>query len=450
MKSPQSILVVDDDRDLSQSLQLYLKLHFQTVEICNQPEELNSLLSQKTFSLILLDMNFRKGMNEGREGLYWLRHIREFIPQQKVIMITAYGEIELAVEALNNGAVDFILKPWKNSHLLKSIKRKLQDKVSEKVEARLALSETDHYQLSSKSKAFQELISQAKQIARSKVNVLISGEHGTGKEYLARFIHQNSQQKGHAFIKISLASLSADLFDAELFGYHKGAFTDAKEERSGLIDLVQDGTLYLEGIENCSLSIQQKLLSFLEDGQYRPLGSNELKQSNFRLICSSDEDLLQAMESGDFRKDLYYRINTVHLFCPALRKRLEDLPRLAQGFLQDFNQVYGKNCRLNNSALKKLLHYPWPGNIRELKNRLERAVILEEGDTIRHQSIVPIIEPVSEFSDSKRLQLDLKEAEAEHIAAVWHLHRGNVSKTAEHLGINRNTLYRKLTKYGIS
>ncbi|WP_421751734.1 sigma-54-dependent transcriptional regulator [Croceimicrobium sp.] len=454
MKSAARILIIDDDADLRESLALYLKIHFNKVSVLGDPRKVHQALNEDEYDLILLDMNFQAGRNDGQEGLYWLKHIRELRPEIMVLLITAYGDIDLAIEALKSGASDFILKPWQNQKLLAALLRAYELKSTKgklkQFQEQQGKSGNELIQLledSARSASSIALLQQARRVAETDAQVLIRGENGTGKSQLARYLHLNSLRKDEPFVSVDLGAIPENLFEAELFGVKKGAFTDAREDRSGLVQQAEGGTLFLDEIGNCSLLHQQKLLRLIQDQSYQTVGSPELRHCNVRIIAASNSDLEKAVSNGLFREDLYYRINTIELRIEALRNRKEDLEVLIDHYLEQHNRKYGRQLVLAPEHRAQLMAYHWPGNIRELSHSLERAVILKEGqfdlDTSSRSG------PNNSVRVEESLSLNLEELEARHIHQVLAYYQGNISKTAQHLGVNRNTLYRKLDKYRI-
>lgn len=456
MKSEARVLIIDDDSDLRSSLALYLKIHFQAVKEIGDPRKMHAVLNEDDYDIVLLDMNFQTGRNDGQEGLYWLKHLKEIRPEIMVLLITAYADIDLAIEALKSGASDFILKPWENQKLLaavlrayelKSTRSKLrqfksqQDKSGEKL---LHLIESTSVDPSSIA-----LLQEARTVAKTEANVLLLGENGTGKSLMAQYIHFNSPRKNEPFVHVDLGAIPESLFESELFGHKKGAFTDAHTDRDGLVAQAEGGTLFLDEIANCSLQQQQKLLRLLQDRSYQVLGSNETRHCDIRIISATNVELEKAVEANDFRQDLFYRLNTLQLQCRPLRSRRDDIPQLSDHYLSHFNRKYQRRLKLKKSDLEDLKTYPWPGNIRELSHSIERAVILShEGKLSTSLVAKQDRKPVQEDVDS--LGLTIEQLEAHHIKRVLVLYEGNISKTAKHLGVNRNTLYRKLEKYQIN
>lgn len=457
MKSEARILIIDDDEDLRESLALYLKIHFKSVASLGDPQGLHFLLNEQEFDLVLLDMNFQSGRNDGQEGLYWLKHLKAIRPEIMVLLITAYAEMELAIEALKMGAADFILKPWQNQKLLASLLRAYELKSTRKKleqfrqqqdnSGRALIQQLEEHSLDPSSMA---LLQQARLVASTNANVLISGPNGTGKSMLAQYLHLQSPRRKAPFVKVDLGAIPEALFESELFGAKKGAYTDAKEDRAGMVAQAEGGTLFLDEIGNCSLAHQQKLLRLIQDQSFQMLGAQESKHCDVRFIAASNAPLETAVVQGSFRADLFYRINTIHLEWQALENRPADLAALSKFYLAVYNRKYQRKLQLEPEQEKELKRYNWPGNIRELAHTLERAVILSEGGRYLGRLL-----PTSAYSPKvkpKEIGLDytLEEIEALHIQRVLQHYEGNISKAAKHLGVNRNTLYRKLAKNPIA
>lgn len=451
MKKPYHLLIVDDDPDVLTSARLLLKQHFQQVETTEAPSDLNRILSRKKIDLVLLDMNFRKGRNDGAEGLYWLKHIRELSPHTQVVLMTAYGEVELAVKAIKDGAFDFVLKPWTNEKLLATIENALKlAREKEKVaqlqntnkqwEDRAALQEED---LISRSPAMQEVLETLKKVAQTDANILLLGENGTGKSALALSIHRMSQRQSNSFVTVDLGAIAPTLFESELFGHKKGAFTDAAEDKAGRFELAHEGSLFLDEIGNLDLSLQSKLLHALQSQEIRRVGDNQSKTVSVRLICATNSPLHDWVNEQRFRQDLLYRINTVEVTVPPLRERVEDIPLLARKFFERYCRKYQKEqLHLSLGAIDALCEYHWPGNVRELEHSLERAVILCSGPEVQAADL-----QLRSEGQNKPAGLNLEEMERHLVTQALDKHRGNISKAAKDLGLTRAALYRRMEKY---
>jgi DNA-binding NtrC family response regulator len=456
-KIPASILIVDDDLDILVSARIFLKQHFQTVHICQDPKELHQQLTQQETDIVLLDMNYRRGTNDGREGLYWLKFLRETDPTLIVILMTAYGDVELAVESLKTGATDFILKPWNNEKLLatltaawtlRSTSKKLQkaEQVQESMQNDLMGGSSP--MVTGGSGSMQSILHTISKAAPTDANILILGENGTGKQVVASEIHRLSNRSSSVFIHIDLGALHANLFESELFGHAKGAFTDAREDKPGRFELAEGGTLFLDEIGNLPLHLQSKLLHVLQNRTVTRVGESKERKVNIRLICATNMPLQKMVQEGTFREDLLFRINTVELFLPPLRERTEDIRSLVSQFLQQFNTKYRKNLTLHREAYDALMRYKWPGNIRELQHVMERAVIMAEGEDIREGDLhLSKAKPDSETTLTSGL--DLGSMEQLLIKTALEKHKGNISKAATELGLTRAALYRRMEKFGL-
>ncbi|HYG04514.1 MAG TPA: sigma-54 dependent transcriptional regulator [Chryseosolibacter sp.] len=446
-KQSATILVIDDDPDILTAARVVLRQHFETVHTENVPERLKVLLTQHAYDLILLDMNFRAGTHSGNEGLFWLRYILSKNQSVPVVMITAYGEINLAVQAMKEGAADFIAKPWSNDDLTRvaadAIVKKKRGAQVEGINA----TENTFPEIIFQSQVMQNLLKDLKRVSETDANILLQGESGTGKTLLARYVHGYSKRSPYPFVAVDLGSITTSLFESELFGYKKGAFTDAKSDRIGRMQLSHRGTLFLDEIGNLSIENQQKLLSALQSKEIIPLGSNEVVSIDIRLITASNANIRQRVIAGHFRQDLYYRINTTEFVVPPLREREEDIGLLAENFVQQFSAKYEKNISsLKQQTLRFLKRYHWPGNVRELEHAVERAVIMSEHDVLLPEDFsLQNYSPVQ--PDVGKVTLD--ELEKTTILAAITKHKGNMSKVARELGLGRTTLYRKLARYGL-
>ncbi len=449
------ILIVDDDKDVLTTAGMFLKQLTTKVTKESDPSNILMLLERETFDVILLDMNYSPGKIDGLEGLFWLKKIMEFDKTSVVVMMTAYGNIQIAVDALKNGATDFIVKPWDNEKLLATINsamklKKSKDEVHRLQETQQQLNKDilKTSQIVGDSLPIRKIFNMVEKVAPTDADVLILGENGTGKELLAREIHQQSNRSGNAFIKVDLGSISESLFESELFGHVKGAFTDAKQDRAGRFEMAKGGTLFLDEIGNVPLNLQSKLLSVLQQRKLNRVGSTKEVNLDIRLICATNQDLLKTINEGKFREDLYYRINTVELELPPLRKRPEDLENLLNHFIKVYKKKYKKTqLRLSRPSLKLMKQYNWPGNIRELQHSVERAVILSENNELsfpdfqfKNQGT-----PLNLEIDS----LDIIENEKRLILKAIERTNGHMSKAAKELGVTRSSLYRRLEKYDL-
>ncbi|PHS52359.1 MAG: sigma-54-dependent Fis family transcriptional regulator [Lutibacter sp.] len=442
-----SILVIDDDTDVLIAMKMLLKSQVKKVVVEKNPNNLISVLKKDKFDVVILDMNYNSLVNTGNEGLYWLSKIKEIDKEIAVILITAYGDLDLAVRALKKGASDFLIKPWKNKKLLESINEILANKKSSKTKTWRP--QINGIKLLGESNIMKDVFYKIKKIAPTDANILILGENGTGKDLIAKAIHDSSLRKDKPFIKVDVGALTSSLFESELFGYVKGAFTDAKENRQGRFEAAEGGTLFLDEIGNISLQQQARLLTVLQNRHITPLGSNTPIPIDIRLICATNSSLEILANEAYFRKDLIYRINTVEIVIPPLRDRDKDINLLAKHFIEMYTEKYFKSTiSINKSFIKKLEDYHFPGNVRELQYAIERAIIMLDTDVLIAKDLMfSPIESYSETSISKDLKLDTVEKNT--ILKVIEKNNGNISKSAKELGITRTALYRRLNKYGL-
>jgi len=453
------ILVVDDNEDLLKAARIFLKRNFKQVDIEKTPDSIPTLLKNENYDVILLDMNFTKDVSSGHEGFLWLEKILEIDPSAVVILITAYGDVQMAVKAIKEGAMDFILKPWENERLLATVNsamqlRKSKMEVNElKDKQKQITSDIDHkfQDVIGSSTPMQRVFQTIDRVASTDANVLILGENGTGKEVIARAIHRNSNRKDEIFISVDLGAVSETLFESELFGHVKGAFTDAKEERAGRFEVASGGTLFLDEIGNLSLPLQAKLLSVLQNRRVTRVGSNKAKSIDIRLICATNLPIYDLVKENKFRQDLLYRINTIEVELPPLRERKEDVDLLVQHFLQIYTKKYNKNIlSVSEAARKKMMNYSWPGNVRELQHAIERAVIMGSGHTLNPEDF--FFSPAAQEKDKSGIHLEdyhLEEVEKILIRKVLQKFNGNITQAANELGLTRSSLYRRLEKYGL-
>lgn len=451
------ILVVDDNEDVLFAAKLFLKQHMADVRTENDPERLPALLGDERFDVVLLDMNFTKDVTSGEEGFYWLGRILEIDPESIVIFITAYADIGMAVRAMKEGASDFIVKPWQNEKLLATVSSALALSRSRR--------EIDHLRLRQRqlsddldqpfhdfigdSDAIRRVFEDIAKVAATDANVLITGENGTGKELVARAVHRQSPRAAEAFVRVDMGALTGTLFESELFGHVKGAFTDARENRPGRFEIASEGTLFLDEIGNLPLDLQAKILSALQSRQVTRVGANTPVDVDIRLISATNMSLEEMVRHGKFRQDLLYRINTVNIDLPALRNRLDDIPLLVDHFLELYGSKYRKSgIRIGTGTMKKLKSYQWPGNVRELQHAVERAVIMSGADTLRPEDF--LFPASGESRDSLSIEsLNLEEIEKKVIQKALERHGGNVSQVARELGLSRAALYRRLERYGL-
>ncbi|WP_299364433.1 sigma-54 dependent transcriptional regulator [Winogradskyella sp.] len=442
-----SILVVDDDVDVLNALRLLLKPLVKDVVIEKNPNNINSHIERTNFDIVILDMNFSGLVNTGNEGIFWLNKIRKLNPEISVILMTAYADIDLAIKGLKEGAADFLMKPWKNEKIIETITTILGNKKS-RTQQKQSI-KTSSTEIIGSSDAMNDVFVKLKKVAPTDANVLILGENGTGKDLIARAIHDNSNRKHKPFIKVDLGALTSSLFESELFGYKKGAFTDAREDRQGRFEAANGGTLFLDEIGNITLGQQVRLLTVLQNRQVNPLGSNESIPIDIRLICATNVAPKTLADEKKFRKDLIYRINTVDIIVPPLRERSTDITELSRYFVSLYAEKYNKPAfSLDSGFISKLKSHDFPGNVRELQYVLERAVIMTDGNVLKSEDLVfSSIERSASTKSIETTSLNLDDIEKNAIITVLEKHKGNVSKSAKELGITRAALYRRLDKY---
>ena len=446
-----SILVVDDDPDVLTAVRLLLKTEAREVTTEKNPENLRWHLAKDRFDVILLDMNFNSAVNTGNEGIFWLNEIKKKGSDTEVIMITAYGDIDLAVRSLKEGASDFIVKPWHNEKLIYIIKEALKRKTDKTITKSLSLADlVIGKELLGESEVMQEIFLKIEKISPTDANILILGENGTGKDLIAKAIHQQSMRSNMPFVKVDVGALTETLFESELFGHTKGAFTDAREDRMGRFEAAKGGTLFLDEIGNIPLHLQAKLLSVLQNRQITRLGSNVPVPVDIRLICATNLPLHELANENHFRKDLVYRINTVEIIVPPLRKRGNDIILLAKHFAKLYCDKYMRPLmELDAKAKEKLLSYHYPGNVRELQYTIERAVIMSDNNILKDEDL--IFSPIESQSiiSNEPSEFKLSAIEKNTILKVIEKHNGNITKAAKELGLTRTALYRRLSKYDI-
>ena len=450
-----SLLIVDDNPDLLIALKAFLSRHFAQIDTLRNPNLVLNALEKNHYDLVLLDMNFQAGIATGNEGLYWMHQIHERDPGIAVVFITAYGDVELAVKSMKEGATDFIMKSWDEQKILSTLLSAYQLKKSRE-EVHLLRKKQEHLQKElegdltvcrCQSAVMKKLEEMAMKVAATDASVLITGENGTGKELIARDIHRLSNRNKEIFVKVDLGAVPGTLFESELFGHTKGAFTDAGEERDGRFVIASGGTLFLDEIGNLPFPLQPKLLSAIQNREVYPVGSSTPVATDVRIISATNMGLHDMIIEKKFREDLFYRINGIHLEIPPLRERPEDIPLLVQFFLSKYGEQYRRGeVRLGNGVMEKLQQHDWPGNIRELDHSVEKAVILSEGEVITSKEFFP--GPATLKSEGRPATLNLEENERRIIGKALRDQRGNVSAAARKLGINRSTLYQKMKKYG--
>jgi DNA-binding NtrC family response regulator len=454
-KIEATILIVDDDTEILRSLNIFLGRYFTSVISEQDPKRIAVTLNNNGVDVVLLDMNFNRGIRSGEEGFRWLKKIKEVSPDIEVVMITAFGDVEMAIRAIKEGAQDFIMKPWVNEKLLATVMAALRQSKSNRVLGKMKLVQKqllerksqDGFMNESRSEAVKRMLDVAKKVANSDANVLILGENGSGKENVAETIHSLSERRNSALIKVDLGSINENLFESELFGHVKGAFTDSKDDKVGRIELASEGTLFLDEIANLPLNMQSKLLTILQSRKVIRVGASRETKVNFRLICATNRNLIEMVEKGTFREDLLYRINTVEINVPPLRQRITDIPLFLDHFLEFYSNRYGKpGISYDKKLIDIMMSYKWPGNIRELKHAVERAVILSEGKKITRVDF-PIFDKGKYSGKKDGSRLD--DIEMNHIMELLRKNEGHITKTASDLGISRYTLHRKIKRYEI-
>lgn len=449
------LLIIDDNEDVLFALHLLLEPYMEQIKVTTQPERIEHFMQVLQPDVILLDMNFKRDAISGQEGFYWLEKIKKIDTDVVVLFITAYADTEKAVRAIKAGATDFIPKPWEKEKLLATMFSALELRESreevqnlKKQVAVLGSPDDTSFEIIGESDAMQAVYATIEKLRDTDANILILGENGTGKDLVARALYHHSPRRGSLFVGIDLGSIPEQLFESELFGYERGAFTDARKEKPGRMEVASGGTLFLDEIGNLSLPMQAKLLTALEKRQITRLGATRPVSIDIRLICATNVDIHSSVEEGAFRQDLLYRINTIELRIPPLRERGDDVILLAEYFFSKYARKYKKEVKgINRDAKSKLLSYAWPGNVRELQHAMERAVILSEGNGLRPDDFV--LRPAMDRKGAEPEELNLSILEKEAIERALRRADGNVTRAAELLGITRFALYRKLDKLGL-
>jgi DNA-binding NtrC family response regulator len=454
------VLVVDDDRQILKAAQIILRRHFAEVECLDAPADLEHRLVQRDFDVILLDMNFAPGATSGEEGLHWLRVARRLAPEAKLILMTAYADVDTAVNAMRQGAADFVVKPWDNARLIATVAAAARLAKSEREVRRLQMrqqvleadADAEQFRIVGSSPALNSLLAQIGRVAATDANVLILGENGTGKELIARAIHRQSQRRDRGFFGVDMGAISESLFESELFGHRRGAFTDAREDRAGRFEVASGGTLFLDEIGNLGLPLQARLLGALATRTITRVGTDRPIAVDVRVICATNLAARELRDPARFRQDLLYRINTIELTLPPLRERREDIPLLAEHFAGHYARKYGKpRPRIDAAAVARLTAWPWPGNVRELRHVIERVVILSEQPVLQLDGVLP--EPAAREQAQPAagdLPLNLDALERLAIERALARFEGNLSRAAQALGLGRSTLYRKMARHGLS
>jgi len=456
MKNTNKILIVDDDKGILRSLEMLLEDKYQAVHSISNPNLIPESIKKFQPDIILLDMNFTAGNNMGNEGLYWLREIKKISENRTVILITAYGDIDLAVKGMKEGAMDFVVKPWNNEKLISTLnaaakyhesQNTIKDLNKQKEYLSAELNRSD-FEIIGKSSKMQEVLKVTEKVAKTPANILITGENGTGKELIAKKIHNSSKRVNAPLINVDLTTINPSLFESELFGHKKGAFTDAKKDRSGRFQLADGGTLFLDEIGNLSMKMQAKILNVLQNRLITPVGAEKPFPVDIRLICATNKNLPEEIEKGYFREDLFYRINTIHIEVPPLRERENDIELLAHYYLKLYKNKYQRpNLYFAENVTNKLNQYHWPGNVRELQHAVEKAVILTESDRIEKDSF--FFNSRTNESKEKEWPRKFEEIEKKAILRSIANNEGKLIDAAKELGITRQTLYNKLKKYNI-
>jgi len=447
------ILIVDDNEEFLVALKILLSPYFELIRTESVPDRILTLLKRERFDVILLDMNFRAGIQTGNEGFFWMQKIRELDEEVTILFITAYGDVELAIKAMKEGAADFIQKSWDEQKIISTVMSACRLNHSRKEVNRLRSGQhllgntidREFNLVRGISPLMEDIYGLIDKVSVTEANILITGESGTGKEVIARQIHKKSMRSGEIFVSVDLGAIPPNLFESELFGHQKGAFTDAVEERAGRFEIASGGTLFLDEIGNLPLGLQPKLLKVIQQGKICRVGENHEREIDFRLITATNLSLPRMIHEQMFREDLLYRIRTVEIELPPLRKRLEDIPFLADHFVQLYGKKYGKEVTLTDQAMNKLKKYRWPGNVRELQHSIEKAVILSSGSHLQGSDF-QLEDPFKRTSKTE-YSFNLEENEREIILNALMAFEWNMSKTAKELGINRSTLYDKIRKY---
>lgn len=452
------ILIIDDDEDVLLAAKMLLRKHAHEVIIEKNPKKIPFLLNNDTYDVILLDMNYSKDTTSGKEGFFWLKEILAKDPKAVVILITAFGDVEMAVRSLKEGATDFVLKPWQNEKLLATISAAIKLKQSYNQVEQLQTAKSVLQEAANKpfqdiignSPAMQRVFEIIDKVAQTDANVLILGENGTGKELVARALHQRSARKDNVFVSVDMGAITETLFESELFGHNKGAFTDAKEDRVGRFEAANKGSIFLDEIGNLSLPLQSKLLTVLQSRQVTRVGSNKPMNIDVRLVSATNMPLYEMVPDNTFRQDLLYRLNTVEIKLPPLRDRAEDIPLLAKHFCEVYSKKYRKPTpTIEAETMRRLQQYPWPGNIRELQHALERTIIMADSDTLTTEDFTFLRHEVRSDAPVMDANFTLEDMERETIKRVIDKHGGNISKAAKELGLTRASLYRRLEKHGL-
>ncbi len=453
MKTKGKVLIVDDNKDVLSALEVLLEDEFESLVCISNPSSINHQLESLHPEAVLLDMNFNTRVNTGNEGMFWLKKIKEFDPYIEVVMFTAYGEVNLAVNAMKLGATDFVLKPWDNEKLTATLKTAVRLSQSQKDSRTLkvqneylkdSVSSTPEF-IDSNSDAFEHINKTIHKVSPTDANVMITGENGTGKSLLARKIHNSSLRKDEAFIAVDLGSIHHQLFESELFGHKKGAFTDAQSDKVGRLKAADGGTLFLDEIGNLPLELQVKLLQVLQERKVTPLGSNKAESFDIRLITATNRPEKDLKNPEIFREDLLYRINTITIEMPPLRSRTDDLPKFTEAFLNKYKNKYSnQKLKVSDDFIEAIKEYEWPGNIRELEHTIERCVILSSSSILTSDDL-----QFKSLQNNPKTSGSLEEIEKQAILDAIKRNSGNLLRAAKDLNITRQTIYNKMKKYGL-
>ncbi len=452
------ILVVDDDEDVLQAARLLLKKRSSLVHAEKDPEQIPTLLKNHDYDVILLDMNFKQDVSSGREGFFWLDRILELDPSAVVVLITAFGDVAMAVRAIKEGATDFVLKPWSNDRLLATLSSATRLRASRLEADRLRARQQqlgedldhDYQEFVGASTVMLKVFSTIDKVAKTDANVLVLGENGTGKELVARALHRKSNRSKEVFVAVDVGAIPETLFESELFGHTKGAFTDAKDDRAGRFEVASGGTLFLDEIGNLSQTQQAKLLTVLQRREVIRVGSNTPRPIDVRLICATNMPIYDMIREGSFRQDLLYRINTVEIRIPPLRERPEDIAPLIDHFLDMYARKYQKHLKgVNPSVIRRMEKYNWPGNVRELQHMVERAIIMADSSILQPEDFFFATNGRGDEDGVVFDNLNLEDVEKLVIRKALEKYEGNITRAAEELGLTRASLYRRLDKYGI-
>ena len=452
MEKQGSILIVDDNRSVLVAAKMLLENYFESVITTSIPDRIRSILQENEIGVILLDMNFKAGINNGNEGLFWLAEIKKYHPTLPVVLFTAYADIELAVKGIKEGATDFVVKPWENQKLVETLQKAYKTGQSQSTRGNGTAPNTSKPMYWGESAPMRQLRGIVEKVARTDANILITGENGTGKEMLAREIHRLSERGKAPLVTVDMGAITESLFESELFGHVKGAFTDAKADRPGKFEIANHGSLFLDEIGNLSYHLQAKLLTVLQQRSVIRVGDNTPIPIDIRLICATNRDLAEMVREGHFREDLLYRVNTIHLEIPPLRERPEDILPLARIFLEKYAALYKRAVpTLSPDAEKQLREYPWMGNIRELEHAIEKALIIADGPMLDGRSLnLPEAQGATPATKADAPgATTLEEMEYQMIKAAIDKFSGNLSLAANQLGISRQTLYNKMKRFGL-